>query len=40
MELRLAHRPLEPQEQPIIEMAGVVEAVFIEDQRLGQGADL
>ncbi len=40
VQLRLAHRPLEPQQQAIIVLARVVDAVFIDHQGLGEGADL
>ena len=40
VELGFGHRALEPEEQPIVEVARVVDAVFIEDERIGEGADL
>lgn len=39
MECGLAHRPLEAQQQAIVVEAGVIDALFIDDQGLGQGAD-
>jgi hypothetical protein len=39
MELRFAHRALQAEEQPIIEMRGIIEAVLIQDQRLRQRTD-
>ena len=40
MKLRLTHRALESQEQAIVEVARIVDAVLVEDQRLGEGTDL
>ncbi len=40
MEFSLAHRALEPQEQSVVEVAGVVEAFLVEDESPGQSADL
>ena len=40
MQLRLAHRSLEPEQQAVVEVGGVVDAVLVEDQRVGQRADL
>ena len=40
VQLRLAHRALEPQQEPIVEVRRIVDAVFVEDQRIGEGADL
>jgi hypothetical protein len=40
VQLGLAHRSLQPQQQPVVEMARVVQAVLIEDQGSRQGADL
>src|SRR2546426_3851331 len=38
--LRLRHRPFQSEQQPVVELAGVVDAVLVEDQRLGERADL
>ena len=40
VQLRLAHRPLEPEQQAIVEMRGIVHAVFVENQGVGHRADL
>ena len=40
VQLRLAERALETQQQSVVEVARIVEAFFIQDQRAGQGADL
>ena len=40
MELSLAHCALEPQEQSVVEVAGVVEAFLVEDESPAQSADL
>ena len=40
MQLGFTHRPLEPEQQAIIEVGWVVEPVFIQNERLAQGADL
>src|SRR5256885_2087326 len=40
MQLRFAHRSLETKQKPIVEVGRVVDTVFIEDQRVGQRADL
>ena len=34
------HGAFQPQQQTVIEMARVVQSVFVQDQRLGQRADL
>ncbi len=38
VKLRLAHRALEPEKQPVVEESGVINAVGIADQRVGQAA--
>ena len=38
MEFGPAHRALEAEKQPVVEVAGAVEAVFVEDQGVRQGA--
>ena len=35
-----AHRGFEPQHQPVVEVAGIVEPVLVQDQGVGQRADL
>ena len=40
VELRLTHRSFEAEQQTIIEMARVVDSVFVQDETAGQGADL
>jgi len=40
VQLGLAHGALEPEEEPVVELAGVVEAVLVADQRVGERADL
>ncbi len=40
MQLGLAHRALQAEQQPVVEVAGVVEAVLIQDEGVGEGADL
>ena len=39
-ELRLAHRALEPQQQPIVELAGVVDPFRVDDQRVQQATQI
>lgn len=36
----LAHGALETQQQPVVEVRRIVQAVFVQNQRIGQGADL
>ena len=38
VDFRFAHGPLESEKQPIIEVAGTVDAVLVEDQGVSQGA--
>ena len=40
MQLGLAHCPLETEQQPVVEVRRVVHTVLVEDQRLGERADL
>jgi IstB-like ATP binding protein len=40
VELRLAHRPLEAEEEAVVEVARVIQAVLVADERVGEGADL
>ena len=40
MQLGLTHRALEPEQQAIVEIARIVDAVLVEDQSVGQGANL
>ena len=40
MELRFAHGPLQPEQEPVVEVAGVVDPVLVQDERLGERADL
>ena len=40
MQLGLTHRTLESQQKPIVEARGIVHAVLVEDERVGEGADL
>ena len=40
VQLRLAHRALEAEQQSVVEVRRIVETVFVEDQRVGQCADL
>ena len=40
VQLGLAHRSLEPEQQPIIKFTRIVDAVFVEDQRAGQRTNL
>lgn len=40
VQLRLAHRPHDPEEKLIGVLSGIVDPLFVDDQRLGQGADL
>jgi hypothetical protein len=40
VELRLAHRALQPEDQSIIEMIWIIESVLVQDQRVGQGTEL
>ena len=38
MEFRFAHGALEAEKQPVVEVTGTVDAVLVEDQGVGQGA--
>src|SRR5436309_2079444 len=40
VELGLTHRALEAQQQPVVEVTGIVDAVLVEDERVGERADL
>jgi hypothetical protein len=40
VQLGLAHRPLQPQQQPVVVVHRVVDAIGISQQRTGQGAQL
>ena len=40
VQLSLTHRALETQQQAVVEVGRVVDPVLVEDQRVGQGADL
>ena len=40
MKLRLAHGPLEAEQQPVVEVCRVVDTVLVEDQGVAQRADL
>jgi len=40
VELGLAHGALEPEQEAVVEVGGVVDPVLVQDQRLEQGADL
>ena len=40
VQLGLAHLAFHPQQQPVVELAGIVEAVFVADQRARHGAQL
>ena len=40
MQLGLAHGALEAEQQPVVEVGRVIEAVLVADQRAGQRADL
>ena len=40
MQLGFAHRALEAQQEPIVEVGRIVYAVLVENQRVGEGADL
>jgi len=40
VELGLAHRPFQAEQQPVVEVHRVVEAVLVENEGVGQGADL
>src|SRR6516165_2206649 len=40
VQLRLGHRALEAEQEAVVEVAGVVEAVLVEDQGLRERADL
>ncbi len=40
VQLGLAHRPFQPQQQTVIEMLRIVQPVFIQDQRLRQRTNL
>ena len=40
VQLRFTHRALESEQQPVVEVGRIIEAVFIEDQRVGERANL
>jgi hypothetical protein len=40
VQLRLGHRPLEPEQEPVVEVTRRVDAVLVGDQRPGQGAEV
>ena len=40
VELGLTHRPLQPEQQPIVEVPRVVDAVLVQDERFGERTDL
>ena len=40
MEFGFAHRALQAEQQPIIEMSGIVDSILVENQGIGQSADL
>ena len=40
VQFRLAHRALESEQEPVVEVSGIVDAVLVEDQRVAQRADL
>jgi hypothetical protein len=39
MELGFAHRALKSQQEAIIEVRRIIDAIFIEDERVGESAD-
>ena len=39
VKLRFAHGPFEPKQQSVVEVCGIVDAVLVENQRVGQRAD-
>jgi len=39
VQLGLTHRALETQQEAIVKVTGVVDAILVEDERLGEGAD-
>jgi hypothetical protein len=39
VQFRLAHRALQPEQEPVVVETGVVDTVVVADQRPGQGAD-
>ncbi len=40
MQLSLAETAFEPEQEPVVERAGVIQPVLVADQRVVQGADL
>ena len=40
VQFRLAHGPLETQQQAIVEVARIIDSVFVQDEGLAQGTDL
>ena len=40
MQLGLAHGPFEPQQEAVVELGRIIEAVLIENKRVRQGAEL
>jgi len=39
MQLSFAHRPFEAQQETIVEVGGIIYAIFIENERVGKSAD-
>jgi hypothetical protein len=37
-DLELAHRPFEAEQKPVVKQTGIIDAVVIDDQRIGHGA--
>ena len=40
MQLRFRHGPFKPEQEPVVEVNGIVDTVLVKDERLAQGADL
>jgi hypothetical protein len=40
VQLGLRHRPLQAEQQPVVDRRGVVETVLVADERVGEGAEL
>ncbi|OFW27663.1 MAG: hypothetical protein A3J28_15030 [Acidobacteria bacterium RIFCSPLOWO2_12_FULL_60_22] len=40
MKFRFAHRSLQAQQQPVVEVGGIIHSIFIKDEGVGECADL
>ena len=40
MKLRFAHRSLQAQQQPVVELGGIIHSIFIKDEGVSERTDL